>query len=317
MKKLAFTCLTALAVLCAVSCQKEKTDTSSPIGRQWLLPPEAGMVWTLLDFGKSILVEKEIQESNLGLKALPYEDCEKFTVKSIQKVTADWTDGPIWEIVVQNEFWGGERDFYIYDVTAEGAKMKHVFSPDPDYEYELKAVPSKIKLTYRYVPYSAYDLGLSVYWASFDLKEILPEDFDPYNRHYTVVYSEDAGDYMAWQELEDPVHGRLGGKWRMPTREECQELFANCTCSEMAGLYHIVSTIPGYELQDIEFKSSGYLEGSNTRMKDYSLFWTATPSEQKNHAYAARLLDNGAMDFLDLDQACRLLIRPVWDPKMP
>ena len=80
----------------------------------------------------------------------------------------------------------------------------------------------------------AVDMGLSVEWASCNLGASRPEDY---------------GDYYAWGETSaksrffpplfrykysgksptDAAHVKLGGKWRMPTKAEFEDLINNCT----------------------------------------------------------------------------------------
>ena len=102
------------------------------------------------------------------------------------------------------------------------------------------------------------DLGLSVKWASCNLGASKPEDYgDYYSWGETTTktdYTEEAykffngwsesriqySKYVAFPEYgtvdnklqldpsDDAAHVILGGKWRMPTGEEFQELFDNC-----------------------------------------------------------------------------------------
>lgn len=75
----------------------------------------------------------------------------------------------------------------------------------------------------------AVDLGLSVKWATCNVGASQPEEY---------------GDYYAWGGMqplrsmaktsgltaeEDVAHVKWGGTWRMPTREDLQELLTQCT----------------------------------------------------------------------------------------
>ena len=112
----------------------------------------------------------------------------------------------------------------------------------------------------RFMP-KAIDLGLSVYWAECNLGATKPEEYGDYyawgetspkNKYTWETYkfrtsggetyvaqfskyvppSEGHGpvDNKAVLELEDDAaHVALGGSWRMPTHEECDELITQCT----------------------------------------------------------------------------------------
>ena len=86
------------------------------------------------------------------------------------------------------------------------------------------------------------DLGLSVKWASCNLGESgfvnSPEEYGAYyawgeTKSKSTSYSSDTYTYKnnpAKLPLSaDAAHVILGGNWRMPTREECNELISKCT----------------------------------------------------------------------------------------
>ena len=100
------------------------------------------------------------------------------------------------------------------------------------------------------------DLGLSVKWATFNVGASKPEDYGDYfawgetepKEEYTWEnYKWCDGDYTKLnkyctkeqygivdnqtilQLCDDAAHTKLGGNWRMPTMEECQELVNLCT----------------------------------------------------------------------------------------
>ena len=114
----------------------------------------------------------------------------------------------------------------------------------------------------------AVDLGHSVKWASCNLGASKPEEFGDYfawgevspksTDKYNFKYYRFSGEDMLWTggrdmctltkyntksengvvdnktqlDLEDDAaHVILGGKWRMPTKDEWEELYNNCTLS--------------------------------------------------------------------------------------
>ncbi len=123
----------------------------------------------------------------------------------------------------------------------------------------------------------AVDLGLSIKWASFNLGASVPEEYgdyyawgetEPKNDYYwsTYIYwNQDKGQLIkyitesSWGVVDnktslelsdDAAHVQLGGKWRMPTNKDWEELRNNCswTWTTLNGVYGrmVVSNIPGY-----------------------------------------------------------------------
>lgn len=99
------------------------------------------------------------------------------------------------------------------------------------------------------------DLGLSVYWASFNLGAESPEEFGDYyswgetkpkTSYYTKNYSFYDADKDQIFDIGDDISGteydaatvNLGSDWRMPTKDEIQELINNCSWewTEIAGI---------------------------------------------------------------------------------
>lgn len=185
----------------------------------------------------------------------------------------------------------------------------------------------------------AVDLGLSVKWANFNIGA-----FDP--THY--------GDYFAWGETEpketyswatykwcdgtdanitkynsadgktilepadDAAQVHWGGKWRMPTKEEIEELIDNCTWSES-----IQNGVKGYVVTSKHTGNSIFFPYSGCFNHDYH----ATLQGEKTWLYtwSAELSDKiRAYDITNRDGAillepntrrCGFPIRPVYDDR--
>ena len=158
--------------------------------------------------------------------------------------------------------------------------------------------------------YDFVDLGLSVKWATCNVGATKPEEY---------------GDYFAWGELntkrdyslstykysngyrngttklvlaDDVVRASWGGTWRIPSKEEFDELIENCTWHTYytlngVGGYRGTSNIPGYEDKSIFFPTSGYKSGVNlyysgdTNFGDYYQYGYYWCNSLKNadHAY--------------------------------
>ena len=146
--------------------------------------------------------------------------------------------------------------------------------------------------------HSYVDLGLSVIWATMNVGASSPEDY---------------GDYFAWGETSpkssydednsktydnssynhdiggdsstDAARANWGGSWRLPTKEEFQELIDNCnwtwtTLNGKAG-YKVVSKKNG---NSIFFPAAGSRYGTSL---DYAgergYYWSSTPPEDNSY----------------------------------
>ncbi len=165
-----------------------------------------------------------------------------------------------------------------------------------DLDPAITAVVAKIV---DYFPENVYvDLGLSVKWAICNVGANTPEEY---------------GDYYAWGEVEtkesyepnnykfvnggsavndkntldienDVAHKEWGGKWRMPSREEFDELIQNCTWTwtTQKGVngFLVTSNKPGYTDRSIFLPAAGLRSLSELRLSgNIGFYWTTTPSE--------------------------------------
>ena len=165
-----------------------------------------------------------------------------------------------------------------------------------DLDPAITAVVAKIV---DYFPENVYvDLGLSVKWATCNVGANTPEEY---------------GDYYAWGEVEtkesyepnnykfvnggsavndkntldienDVAHKEWGGKWRMPSREEFDELIQNCTWTwtTQKGVngFLVTSNKPEYTDRSIFLPAAGLRSLSELRLSgNIGFYWTTTPSE--------------------------------------
>ena len=159
-------------------------------------------------------------------------------------------------------------------------------------------------------PYEFVDLGLSVKWAACNVGAENPEDpgdyfawgglstqtaynvaNDRFNNGTTYrgpfskyVLSADYGtvDGKGVLELQDDAaHSNMGGGWRMPTRDEFDELIKYCrwvwtTVNGVNG-YLVKSNIQGYRDQEIFLPAAGYMYETNCmRPGNYGSYWAST-----------------------------------------
>lgn len=166
----------------------------------------------------------------------------------------------------------------------------------------------------------AYDiLFTSAYycrWGSLKsdiYEESAYEYFNPVDSSFV-----DIGDDIAGTQY-DVAHYVLGGQWRMPTKEDVEELIAYCQFSRPsearysfiyqdydATLITSVATITGPNKHSIKIRSS--------------YFWTATMSDDGENPYIALYDYDDTSAYLILSNIASRLnslpIRAVWDPKM-
>ena len=155
------------------------------------------------------------------------------------------------------------------------------------------------------------DLGLSVKWASCNLGATKPEEYGDYfawgetdtkshftpsnykwlvggnfTRKYTLaqsMYNVDSQDNkLVLDPEDDAAHLNLGGKWRMPTAEEFEELASGCTWTEetvngVQGV-RVTSNVSGYADRSIFIPYAGGRDDYNSGMDPSSmnLLWSAS-----------------------------------------
>ena len=151
----------------------------------------------------------------------------------------------------------GEEEVYYVNAVGAGSTVISVYalggSGVVKVEFDLTVVDPNA------IPEGAVDLGLSVYWASSNICEsglcAKPEDYgDYYAWGETETKSDNSWSTYKWgrgpytlfkystsesysccddilylEEDDDVAIVKLGGKWRMPTSEEYEELQENCT----------------------------------------------------------------------------------------
>ena len=109
----------------------------------------------------------------------------------------------------------------------------------------VASLSAKCKVTIRQAPPAgATDMGLSVYWASCNLEANKPEQYGGFfawgetkskksftKKNYSFDWYSSHGGWgndMILYPNEDAAHVILGGRWRMPTRLEWNELVNSC-----------------------------------------------------------------------------------------
>ena len=346
MKKFLFALSIAAVLLAGVSCKKDNVQqgTEAPEGPDGPVgpvnppedPPEYAAIlglWSepitgeeepcyVLSITEDEFIEKRIVPSSLELDELFYSDLEIYHIESFEKTTSTMVDGDVWKITTTE---GGE--VYIFRIGNGIARMEWWEISHPYGYYGLKAITSGLKMTYHFVPMSAVDFGLSVYWGRFDMHSITHEPgFDPNIDMFNNVYTKDNGDRVYYPgsyykfPTGDVVKATYGGKWRMPTLTEWTELYEACNweaCKD--GVDNTYKCFlargikPGYETESVKFLRHGYLiPNSGQQNADEAYYWSTSEAGGLGH-FGMRITEEGAEGVaLNDDFSC--LIHPVWDP---
>lgn len=179
------------------------------------------------------------------------------------------------------------------------------------------------------------DLGLSVMWATCNVGASKPEDCGNYyawaetatkteysfeNSKYWngATYTKYNPTYDTLTRLEladDAANVNWKGKWRMPTKAECDELISKCTWT-----YTTVNAVNGYEVKGSNGNSiflplTGFMSQNNKYGETWGYYWTSTLFPD----FAADAYDMGfGKQKISVDAAERkigIAVRPVFTPE--
>ena len=138
------------------------------------------------------------------------------------------------------------------------------------------------------------DLGLSVKWATCNVGASKPEDCGDYfawgetmtKSSYTEgnskTYGKSMGDIKG-NSSYDAARANWGGKWRMPTKAEMQELRDRCNWE-----WTTQNGVNGYKVtgpngNSIFLPAAGYRLGSSLyNAGSYGEYWSSTPNESNS-----------------------------------
>ncbi|MBR6715092.1 MAG: C10 family peptidase [Prevotella sp.] len=180
------------------------------------------------------------------------------------------------------------------------------------------------------------DLGLSVKWASKNLGALTAErpgqmlswgELAPKNIYYDSKY-EYYNSYYSYQDIGsdisstqyDAAYSQSGGKYRMPTRAEMQELIDRCTITN-----EIVNGVDGFRVKgpngnSIFMPASGYKQyydyiyaSDNSHNNRCGFYWTSEPYGSNTSIYANSLVlgSDGIRKISNSYRYYGLAIRPV------
>ena len=149
----------------------------------------------------------------------------------------------------------------------------------------------------------AVDLGLSVKWATFNVGASKPEEYGDYfawgetetkstynwstykwcnGSNVTLTKYDTTVDNKTVLDLEDDVaHVKWGGKWRMPTQSEMEELKTECswvwTAQNGINGYRITSKKAGYTDKSIFLPAAGDCHDNSVNyVGSFGDYWSST-----------------------------------------
>lgn len=177
----------------------------------------------------------------------------------------------------------------------------------------------------------AVDLGLSVKWATFNIGADFPEEYGDYfawgetatKSTYTSDNSTTYG--LSTTELQsrgivgsdgnltaayDAAIVNWGGSWRMPTKDEMDELINNCTWTWIT-----LNGVNGYQVSGngnfIFLPAAGYRYGASLYYAgSYGYYWSATPYSDSFRA-CYLLFDSDYYYWYSYYRYYGLAVRPV------
>ena len=204
-------------------------------------------------------------------------------------------------------------------VTAKSTGTAHITASIQSLSAQCTVTVTENELS---IEHEYVDLGLSVKWATVNVGAAKPEDYGAYyawgeiepkdnywwsnykwhasvDSLYAIKFSKyisnsDYGtidDRVTLDSEDDVAHIKWGGSWRMPTKEELNELHNNCTWtwynsgnSEFGGVagYKVISNIGGYTDRFIFLPCAGVYHNYgtlNTGVDYYGYYWSSTLSD--------------------------------------
>ena len=200
------------------------------------------------------------------------------------------------------------------------------------------------------IEHNYVDLGLSVKWATFNVGALSPEDFGAHyawgetnpkteyiwstykwcnSLYYTLTKYNTRNDLgtvdnkTTLDATDDVAHVKWGGNWRMPTREEQNELIKECTWtwfshgnSEFNGVagYKITSKKNGYTDRSIFLPAAGFIDdsGLNVDVGSEGRYWSSSLNTSYGdiNSWGFLMYSKGKQAY-HANRSCGLSVRPI------
>ena len=171
------------------------------------------------------------------------------------------------------------------------------------------------------------DLGLpsGVKWATCNVGASSPEDYGDYfawgetspKAEYTwensVTFGEQMSD-ISGNAQYDAATANWGGSWRMPTREQMEELVVHCEWewTQVNGVYG--SKVIGPNGSCIFLPAAGRRHGSSLDLDgSYGYYWSSTPDDYSYDYRAYDLYFSNGHEYVNwsYDRCTGLTVRPL------
>ena len=175
-----------------------------------------------------------------------------------------------------------------------------------------------------------YDISPRYYWGSSKAMICtMTQSGNTFFNTYTSVDYEyldkSTGNYVdLGHEISgtqyDAVKQKFGGKWRMPTKTDIEELVANCRLSskKTMSIKRSFGVVEFHE--DVEYYDVIANNGKIIKIRNNEPSWSGT-MDNDNTIYALYCgIDRNSVPLMQVntyDRSQSLSIRPVWDPNMP
>ncbi len=168
------------------------------------------------------------------------------------------------------------------------------------------------------------NMGLSVNWAVENVGAYNPNGFGNYYWWANIVpntddnceYPESCLGNISGDPKYDAARARWGGRWRLPTKSEFEELITNCVIEnfildEIKGKL-FTSKINGCKIF-LPYAGIKYDDEYELWIRDIGEYWSSIPTHQvEGHAVAIEICDSREEPcFLNADVYNGLSIRPV------
>ena len=196
----------------------------------------------------------------------------------------------------------------------------------------------------------AVDLGLSVKWARTNIGATVPEEYGDYfawgetapkseYKWTNYAYEQGTGRTGPFSKYvidadrgtvdhktvldpaDDAAHAILGGDWRMPTKEEVEELMTGCrwtwtTRNGVSG-YRVTSNKSGYSGVSIFLPANGIFGSSVSKVGTEGNYWSASLSADESNFAISPYFSNSSRESGNCYRYFGLGIRPVEGAVIP
>ncbi len=238
--------------------------------------------------GRSVRPIQEKQSGDKRYAISVYATPSSLEDKKLVLGTGMYEEGTQVKIIAEYSFGN-----FVFDKWSDGSRdRQRVITVDRDAVYV-----AEYKRGFPVNGHFYVDLGLSVKWATCNVGAELPEEGGDYFAWGETIVKDSyvaenykffdgtelikyfRKDYKIILDLEDDAaHVNWGGEWRMPTKEEMQELVDNCTWTFIKGSdgygvagYKVTSNIEGYKNNSIFLPQGGSSRGNGS-----GCYWLAS-----------------------------------------